>query len=162
LEGDLEYARLDVVDLEDARQEARADLADGRAHGMTGLAVKIPEHDRAGFGLVALDAELGDALLDLLARAPGQRETGDIALDVGHENRHAQAREALGQNHQRHGLAGAGGARHQTVAVAVPGQQRDRVLPLADEDLVHTPRYSRPSVLRSKTSSGLTVRGRIF
>jgi hypothetical protein len=46
-------------------------------------------------------------------------QAGDVALHVGHQHRHAQAREAFGQHQQRHRLAGAGGAGDQAVAVAV-------------------------------------------
>ena len=75
---------------------------------------------------------------------PGHRQAGDIALHVGHEHRHAQAREPLGQHQQRNGLAGAGGAGDQAVAVAVLGEQVNRLLALADEYLVH----ARPPWLR--------------
>src|SRR5262249_20776872 len=49
----------------------------------------------------------------------------------------AQAREALGHDHQRDRLARAGGAGDQAVTVAVSGQQMDGPFALADEDVVH-------------------------
>ncbi len=52
-------------------------------------------------------------------RLAGLREPGDVALDVGGEHRHAQVGEALGEDLQRHGLAGAGGAGDQAMAVGV-------------------------------------------
>src|SRR5690606_8119518 len=70
-----------------------------------------------------------------------------VALHVGHEHRHADAREALGQRHQRDRLAGAGGAGDEAVAVAVARLQDDAAAALgqrvgagdglADEDRVH-------------------------
>jgi hypothetical protein len=44
-------------------------------------------------------------------------DAGQVALDVGQEHRHADGAEALGHHLQRDGLAGAGGARDQAVAV---------------------------------------------
>ena len=91
LEGDFEHAFLRVVDLEHAGQEARANLADRRADRMAGLAVQVPEHDGARFVGVALDADLGDALLDFVVAGPRHRQARDVALHVGHEHRNAQA-----------------------------------------------------------------------
>ena len=55
------------------------------------------------------------------ADAAGLADAGQVALDVGHEDRHADFREVFGQGLQGHGLAGAGGAGDQAVAV---GQRR--------------------------------------
>jgi hypothetical protein len=53
----------------------------------------------------------------------GLAGAGQVALDVGHEHRHADAREILGQGLQGHGLAGAGGAGDEAVAVGQAWQQ---------------------------------------
>ena len=50
-------------------------------------------------------------------------DAGEVALDVGHEDRHTQAREAFGQGLQGDGLAGAGGTGDQAVAVGLVGAQ---------------------------------------
>ena len=63
--------------------------------------------------------KLLDALLDLALGLARLRQPGEIALHVGHEHRHADAARALGDALQRHGLAGAGGAGDQPVAVGV-------------------------------------------
>ena len=125
LEHDVEHARLGVVEFEDARQQGRAHLADGGAHGMAELAVQVPEDRRCAFVAVIRDADLGDARLQLVARRARHGQAGDVALHVGQEHRHADPREAFGQRHQRHRLAGAGGAGDQAVAVAVFRKQHD-------------------------------------
>ena len=55
--------------------------------------------------------------------AAGLADAGQVALHVGHEHRHAEAAEVLGQRLQRDRLAGAGGAGDQPVAVGQRGQQ---------------------------------------
>ena len=63
------------------------------------------------------------------------RDAGQVALDVGGEHRHAGIREAFRQHLQGDGLAGAGGAGDQAVAV---GELELQVLGLdaaAEEDL---------------------------
>ena len=54
---------------------------------------------------------------DLVARARRAREPGEVALDVGGEDRDAGGGELLGQQLQGLGLAGAGRPRHQPVPV---------------------------------------------
>jgi hypothetical protein len=50
-------------------------------------------------------------------------DAGQVALDVGHEHRHADARETLGHGLKGDGLAGARGAGDQAVPVGQAGQQ---------------------------------------
>jgi hypothetical protein len=89
------------------------------------LAVQVPEDHRAGAGRVVGDAQVFRALQDFFIAVAGHGQAGHIALHVGHEHRHAQFRESLGQGHQGDGLAGAGGSGDQSMAVAEPGQKRD-------------------------------------
>lgn len=49
------------------------------------------------------------------------RKAGQIALDIGQEDRHTQVRKAFGQRLQGDGFAGAGGASDQVVAVGLVG-----------------------------------------
>ncbi len=137
LERDLQHTGLGIVELQDAPEQARAYLADRSAHGMAGLTVEIPEHDGTGLGRVALDPDLGHTLVELLVGGARHGQARDITLHVGHEHRHAQTREAFCQHHQGDGLAGAGGARHQAMAVTILGQQMNGLLTLADENLAH-------------------------
>ena len=63
-------------------------------------------------------------------------DAGEIALDVGGEHRHAGLRKAFGQHLQRDGLAGAGRAGDQPVAVAEPQIEHFVFAALADDDAV--------------------------
>ncbi len=142
LEHDVEHAGLGVVQLEDARQQGRAHLADRGAHRVTQLAVQVPENGRAGGRCVVGHADLGGALEQVLGAGAGHRQAGHIALHIGQEHRHAQPREALGQGHQGHGLAGTGGAGHQAVAVAEFRQQGDGHIvgdAFAEQNRIHGP-----------------------
>ena len=51
-ERDVEHALLDVVEIEQARQQQRPHLGDGGAHRMALLPEQIPEHDRKFVRLV--------------------------------------------------------------------------------------------------------------
>jgi len=50
-------------------------------------------------------------------------DAGEVALDVGHEDRHADARESLGEQLERDRLACAGRAGDEAVAVRETGRQ---------------------------------------
>jgi hypothetical protein len=128
LEHDFQHARLGIVEFEHAREQGRADLADRAAHRMAELAVQVPEDHRAGFAGVSVDADFGDPRLQLVVAGARGGEAGDVALDVGHEHRHADAREAFRDGHQRDRLAGAGRARDQAVAIAESRLQPDLAL----------------------------------
>ncbi len=54
---------------------------------------------------------------------PRLADAGEVALDVGREDRHADAAERFGDDLQGDGLAGAGGARDQAMAIGERGQQ---------------------------------------
>ena len=101
---------------------------------MTRLPVEIPEDDGVRFRRVAVDADLRDALSNLSSAGAGKREPCDIAFDVGHEDGHAHPRKPFGNHHERHGLAGAGGAGDQTVTIAILRVEIDRALALAKKD----------------------------
>ena len=61
--------------------------------------------------------DVGRALLQEILRLAGRRDAGKVALHVGGEDRDAGGGEALGENLQRNGLAGAGRAGDETVPV---------------------------------------------
>ena len=81
--------------------------------------------------------DLFDALRDPVVHGARHGQAGDVALHVGHDHRHAQAGEAFCHHHQGDGLAGASGAGHQAVAVAVLAQQVHGLFALADQDVAH-------------------------
>jgi len=59
---------------------------------------------------------------------------GEVPFHVGHENRHADAREALGEQLQRDRLAGAGRAGDAAVPVGQRREQGDVGLAVAGDD----------------------------
>ncbi len=95
---------------------------------------QVPEHRREGAALVAVELELLGTLLRLGIVAAHGGDARQVAFDVGHEDRHAGRREAFGDGLQAHGLAGAGGARDQAVAIAVFQEQVLVGLARADQD----------------------------
>ena len=142
LEGDVEHALLGVVELEHAGQQQRPHLGDGGADRVALRAEQVPEDHRCGgAGVVGL-AEFGRALRELRVGRTCLGDAGEVALHVGAEHRHAGAAEALGQHLQGDGLAGAGGARHETVPVSHRQIKELLLLALADQQLagvVHRP-----------------------
>ena len=132
-EADVEHALLDVVEVHQPRQQQRPHLRDGGAHRMALLAEQVPEDDRKLVGLVGEAEALGarDEGFLGLARLGHARQ---IALDVGGEHRHAGARQPFRQHLQRDGLAGAGRAGHEAVAVGQRQRQELGLVALADED----------------------------
>ncbi len=76
-----------------------------------------------GEGLGRRQAPVLEHRGQLLGVVAGLADAGEVALDVGHEDRHADLREILGQGLQGHGLAGAGGAGDEAVPVGHAGQQ---------------------------------------
>ncbi len=65
---------------------------------------------------------------ELRVALAGLADAGEVAFDVGGEDRDADAAERLGDDLQGDGLAGAGGAGHQAVAVGEGGQQDELIL----------------------------------
>ena len=81
-----------------------------------------------GFACHAGSASAGrfQTLLQLRRQRPGGRQAGEVAFDVGQKHRHAEAREVVGEHLQRHGLAGAGRAGDQAVAIGERQDERPR------------------------------------
>ena len=95
------------------------------------LAEQVPEHDREFVRLV-VEAQLLGALDECILGLADRRNARQVALDVGGEDRNARAREAFGEYLQGDGLAGAGRAGHQAVAVAIAQRQVLGLAALAD------------------------------
>ena len=90
-------------------------------------AEEIPEHRRCRGKLKVGDADLLDALLYLRVRAAGLGDTGEIALHIGYEHRHPDAREGFRYHLQSDGLPRAGGDGDQPVAVGVTGIEENLI-----------------------------------
>ena len=132
-EGDVEHALLHVVEVHQPRQQQRPHLGDGRADRMALFAEHVPEDRGELVGLV-VDADLLRARDEEIARFAARGDAREVALDVGREDRHARAREPFGENLERDRLAGAGGARHEPVAIGHAEREIFGLLALADKD----------------------------
>jgi hypothetical protein len=85
-------------------------------------------------------AELFQARFELVADHCGLRQSGEIAFDIGQEDRHAEPRKALGHHHQRYGFSCAGRAGDHAVAIAVARLQEDVTGvwdALAEQNFIH-------------------------
>jgi hypothetical protein len=124
LEHQVQHAGLGLVEVQHAAQQQRAHVGDRGAHRVALLAETRPT---AWWGRRWARAYPAPRSLRMAASlgpmAAGLADAGQVALDVGHEHRHADLREVLGQGLQGDGLAGAGGAGDQAVAVGQGGQQ---------------------------------------
>ena len=132
-EGDVQNTFLDLVQVQQSRQQQRSHFDDGRADRMTLLAEQIPEHDGEFVGFIG-EAEVLGALDECVFRVPDGSDTGQIALDVGREHRNSGTRKAFGKHLERHGLSGAGRPGDQTMPIAVVKRQILGLDALADED----------------------------
>ena len=128
--GDVEdhrqHALLDLVQVQHPRHKHRADLGDRRADRMALLTIKIPEH-RGRRGRGQGQAHVGGAGQQLFVRRPDLGNPRQVALHIGAEDRDARVRKALGQDLQRHRLAGSRRPGDHAVAVR-PMEQKGLVL----------------------------------
>ena len=99
------------------------------------LAEHVPEHRGKFVGLV-IDADLLGALDESILRVADGGDAGEIALDVGSEHGNTGAGKPFREHLQRHGLAGAGRAGHQSMPIGKLQRQIFRLRSLADENPV--------------------------
>ncbi|MNQ78565.1 hypothetical protein D3C85_934800 [compost metagenome] len=125
LEGGVQRGLLAVGQLQQGAEQQRAHFAEGGAQRVAALSGHVPQGHRVGLRPVREPGHAGDALGDLALRLAGGAEAAQIALDVGGEHRHAGIAEQLGEALQGDGLAGAGGAGDQPVAVGQAQQVAD-------------------------------------
>ena len=91
---------------------------------MTGLTENIPEAGRIGtIFKVLFQSKARNPLLHIRGIHTGHAHTGQVALDIGQEHGNTHLGEGLGHDLHGDGLAGAGRAGDQAVAVGHPGQQ---------------------------------------
>ena len=78
--------------------------------------------------IILEEKELRKALLDETGELAHLADAAQVALHVGHETRHAGLAEGFGQHLQGDGLAGAGGAGDEAVAVRHLADDGDRAV----------------------------------
>ena len=152
LEHQVQHAGLRLVEREHARQQQRAHVGHGGAHRVALLGRTRPtawsgQLDRFRRRQAALLEDRGH----LGRQRAGLRDAGQVALHVGHEHRHADARQVLGERLQRDRLAGAGGAGDQPVPIGQRRQQETLdVAVLGDENRIgHVRALRRPGTAAS-------------
>ena len=91
LEHQVQHAQLGLVEIEHAPQQQRAHVGDGGAHGVALLAKHIPQRGRAGLGRGQVEPALFEHACQLVTDLAGLAGAGQVAFDVGHEHRHADA-----------------------------------------------------------------------
>ena len=128
VEDQAERGLLGVVQAEHLGQQDRAEARDRRAQRHADAdAADHEELDRVRGGLPVVPGVAGPCA-DLVAGLAGSGQTGQVALDVGEEDRDAGGGQLLGDQLQGLGLAGAGGAGDQAVPVehrrSAPGPWR--------------------------------------
>ena len=121
MEGDRQDAFLDLVQIHQPGEQQRPHFADRGADGMALLSEQIPELHRIvailPIGIADLGGAGGEGLVGLGRRIARHREPGEVALDVGDEGRDAGRRQPFDDALQCDGLAGAGRAGDQSVAI---------------------------------------------
>ncbi len=117
VEEDVDHAFLGLVEIHQAGEQQRPHLGDGGADGVALLAEEVPE-DHGELVGVPVETDLLGAFEDEGLFLAHGGDAGEVTLDVGGEDRDAGRGEPLGEDLQRHRLAGAGGAGDQAVAVA--------------------------------------------
>ena len=139
-EHEVQHARLRFVELKQAREQQRPHLADGRANGMALFAEDIPERDGTGGRFEIFEAELPDALPNFRRVAARLADAAQVALHVREKHRHTSAAEALGEKLEGDGLARAGRARDEAVAIGHLRQEKNFGAALGDENrFAHAP-----------------------
>ena len=121
-EHQVQHTFLGVVQIEHAPQEQRAHVADGGANRVALLAKHIPQGGGAGRKSGCVQTALFQDGGHFVAQLAGLAQARQVAFDVGHEHRHADAREALRHGLQGDGFARTGGTGDQAVAVGQLGQ----------------------------------------
>ena len=84
---------------------------------MTLLAIDVEKAHRAALEFGVLDTELRHPLLDEAGQATRLADAGEVALHVGHEAGDSDLAEGLCKDLEGDGLAGAGRAGDEAVAV---------------------------------------------
>jgi len=124
LEHQVEHAHLRVIEVQHAAQQQRAHVRYGGAHRVALLAKHIPQRGGAGLGRGQANTTVLQGGGQLAANLARLADAGQVTLDIGHEHRHANARESLGQCLKGYSLAGAGRAGDQPVSIGQARKQK--------------------------------------
>ena len=138
-----EHPFLRFVQVEQAREEQGSHVGDRGPDRMPLLAEHVPEgHGTAG-PLGRRKAELLQSRRQFFCRRAGHGDAAQVALGVGEEDRHADAREVLGEDLEGNGLPGTGGAGDASVPVGESGEERQvhRTRSRDDEGIGHGQRW---------------------
>ncbi len=122
-EHNVQHALLNLRQPEQPRQQHRSHLRHRHAHGYAVLAENIPEAGGVGAVFKAVKPEALYARAHIGTVLAAAAHTRQIALYVRHEHRHAHVRERLRHHLHGDGLAGAGRAGDEPVAVCHLRQQ---------------------------------------
>ena len=136
LEYYIENARLNLRQTEQSSEQCRPHFGHSDTHGVTHLTEDVPESCRVALVFKALDSESLNALLHILAVLAGHTHSGKVALDIREKNGHPHIRERLGHNFHCNGLACAGRACYQAVAVSHLRQKEKILIGLSKPDFV--------------------------
>ena len=166
-EDDVQKVGLGLVQLQESREQERAELGDCGPESQPPLSHDVPERRR--ICLIAesrfREAEPFYPLLHVLAVDPGPAHAGQVALDIGQEYGYACVGERFRQDLQGDRLSCSGRARDESVTVGHPGQDAAALFAAGgDPDLIvsiHNAfllmilarRYSRPRSFITSTDS---------
>ena len=103
---------------------------------MTNLAEDVPEARGIGAEGKAVHPEARDSGLHIGAVLAGCAHAGQVTLDIRQEHGYAHVGERLGHDLHGDGLAGAGRAGDQTVAVCHIGKQVQPLVRLCHPDFI--------------------------
>ena len=123
LEYQCQHAFLRLVEIQQAREQLRPHVGNGRAHRMALLAEHVPQRGGAAAELRLRQPELLQARAELVIHLARLGNPGQVSFDVGEKHRHADPRELLGHHLQRDGFSGARRAGDASVAVGERGKQ---------------------------------------
>src|SRR6267378_4522578 len=99
------------------------------------LAEYVPEHGRKLIGLER-EAHIAGSFDDKIHGFADLGDAREVSLDIGREHGNAGTRKSLGHDLQGDGFSSSGSAGDEAMAICQSKRQPDRLLTLADENLL--------------------------
>ena len=124
LEHQVQHTGLGLVQVQHAGQQERPHVTDRGPHRMALLTKNVPQGHGAGRKSGRGQTAFFQNARHLLGQLARLAHAGQVAFDVGHEDRHADAGQALGHGLQGDGFARSGGTGDQAMAIGQFGQQK--------------------------------------